>query len=49
MIIATKIKSWEEATAPFKKAVEKSNFSEEDLKKLIIKSRKKIHKSLSHL
>lgn len=39
MINITKIKSWEEATNPFRKAAKKSNFSKEDLKKLIAESR----------
>jgi len=30
-----KIKSWKEATKPFKEAVKKSDFSNDDLKKLI--------------
>jgi len=34
-----KIKSWKEATKPFREAVKKSNFSNEDLKKLIQESR----------
>lgn len=34
-----KIKSWEEATDPFRKVAKKSNFSEEDLRKLIAESR----------
>ena len=35
----TKVKSWEEATKPFKDAAKKSGFSKEDLKKLILESR----------
>lgn len=34
-----KIKSWKEATKPFREAVKKSNFSEKDLKNLIEESR----------
>jgi antitoxin PrlF len=34
-----KIKSWKEATKPFREAAKKSNFSEYDLKKLIEESR----------
>jgi len=34
-----KVKSWEEATKPFKDAAKKSGFSKEDLKKLILESR----------
>ena len=34
-----KIKSWKEATKPFREAVKKSNFSNDDLKKLIEESR----------
>lgn len=34
-----KIKTWKEATKPFRDATKKSNFSEEDLKKLIAESR----------
>lgn len=34
-----KIKSWKEATKPFKDAAKKSNFSSDDLKKLIEESR----------
>ncbi len=34
-----KIKSWKEATKPFREAVKKSNFSNDDLKKLIKESR----------
>ena len=34
-----KIKSWKEATKPFREAAKKSNFSEGDLKKLIEESR----------
>ena len=35
MVKVTKIKSWKETTKPFRKAAKKSNFSSEDLKKLI--------------
>ncbi len=34
-----KIKSWKEVTKPFREAAKKSNFSNEDLKKLIEESR----------
>ena len=34
-----KIKSWKEATRPFRKAAKSSNFSNDDLKKLIEESR----------
>jgi AbrB family looped-hinge helix DNA binding protein len=34
-----KIKSWKEATKPFRKAAKKSNFTDYDLKKLIEESR----------
>ena len=34
-----KIKSWKEATKPFREATKKSNFSNDDLKKLIEESR----------
>ena len=34
-----KIKSWRETTKPFSEAAKKSNFSDEDLKKLIMESR----------
>ncbi len=34
-----KIKSWKEATKPFREAAKKSNFSNDDLKKLIEESR----------
>ena len=34
-----KIKSWKEATKPFRDAAKKSNFSDSDLKKLIEESR----------
>ena len=34
-----KIKSWKEATKPFRDAAKKSNFSNDDLKKLIEESR----------
>ena len=34
-----KIKSWHEATKPFRVAAKKSNFSNEDLKKLIAENR----------
>jgi len=34
-----KVKSWGEATKPFREAVKKSNFSEDDLKKLVEESR----------
>jgi len=34
-----KIKSWNEATKPFREAAKKSNFSKDDLKKLIEESR----------
>ncbi len=34
-----KIKSWKEITKPFREAAKKSNFSNEDLKKLIAESR----------
>ena len=34
-----KIKSWKESTKPFREAAKKSNFSNEDLKKLIQESR----------
>jgi antitoxin PrlF len=34
-----KIKSWKEATKPFRDAAKKSNFSNEDLNKLIEESR----------
>ena len=36
-----KIKSWDEATKPFREAAKKFRFSEEDLKKLIAESRMK--------
>ena len=36
-----KIKSWDEATKPFREAAKKVRFSEEDLKKLIAESRMK--------
>ena len=34
-----KIKSWKEATKPFREAAKKSNFSNDDLKRLIEESR----------
>jgi len=34
-----KIKSWKEAAKPFRDAAKKSDFSKEDLKKLIVESR----------
>ena len=34
-----KIKSWKEATKPFREAAKKSNFTNDDLKKLIEESR----------
>ncbi|MBU0957393.1 MAG: AbrB/MazE/SpoVT family DNA-binding domain-containing protein [Nanoarchaeota archaeon] len=34
-----KIKSWKEATKPFRDAAKRSNFSEEELKELIAESR----------
>lgn len=34
-----KIKSWKEATKPFREAAKKSNFSNDDLKKLVEESR----------
>lgn len=34
-----KIKSWKEATKPFREAAKKSGFTKEDLDKLIIESR----------
>ena len=34
-----KIKSWKETTKPFREAAKKSNFSDDDLKKLIEESR----------
>ena len=34
-----KIKSWNEATKPFREAAKKSNFSKDDLKKLIEESK----------
>ena len=34
-----KVKSWNEATKPFRDAAKKSNFSNEDLKRLIEESR----------
>ena len=34
-----KIKSWKEATKPFRESAKKSNFSNEDLKKLIEESK----------
>lgn len=34
-----KIKSWKETTKPFREAAKKSNFSKDDLKKLIEESR----------
>ena len=34
-----KIKSWGEVTKPFREAVKKSNFSKDDLKKLVEESR----------
>jgi len=34
-----KIKSWKEATKPFREAAKRSNFSNDDLKKLIEESR----------
>jgi len=34
-----KIKSWKEATKPFREAAKRSNFSNEDLKKLIEESK----------
>ena len=40
-----KIKSWKEATKPFREAAKKSNFSNEDLKKLIIESCKEVKKN----
>lgn len=33
--IRNNIKSWKEATKPFREAAKKSNFSENDLKKLL--------------
>ena len=34
-----KVKSWKEATKPFRDAAKKSDFSKEDLKKLIVETR----------
>jgi len=36
-----KIKTWEEASAPFKKAAKKSGFRKEDLDKIILEVRKR--------
>jgi len=36
-----KIKSWEEATRPFREATEKSKFTEENLQKIILESKRR--------
>jgi|GEM_PF-3142698 len=38
MVSITKIKSWEEATKPFREAAKKAEFTKEDLEKVIEES-----------